>query len=158
CEEVRARHGVTVLAVPPVAGTVAIYDAYTDARDSLGLARKVLRGNERVASLEDLRIYRVLEGRVEDRRRYLRSTLGPVLELKESRCRLLLDSLEAWYAAEGSVDEAARTLFVHPNTLRYRLRRVEELTGLSLRAPAHQVRLDLALHLLRLEDDAPARA
>jgi sugar diacid utilization regulator len=153
CEEVRVEHGVTILAVPPVAGAVAIYDSYTDARDSLGLARRVLRGQERVASVEDLRIYRVLQGRLEDRRLFLRSTLGPVLDLKENRRQPLLESLEAWYLAQGRFDEAARRMFVHPNTLRYRLRRVEELTGLSLRTPHDQVRLDLALHLLRLQDD-----
>lgn len=153
CEEVRARHGVTILTVAPVAGAVVIYNSYTDARQSLGLARKVLRGQERVASVDDLRIYRVLEGRREDRLLFLRSTLGPVLDLKESRRLLLLESLETWFAASGSVEEAARRLFVHPNTLRYRLRRVEELTGLSLRSPHGQVRLDLALHVLRLADD-----
>lgn len=154
CEELRVKHGVTILAVPPVAGAVPIYQSYIDARDSLALARKVLQGQERVASVDDLRIYRLLQGRAEDRRMFVRNTLGPVLELKESRRRSLLDALEAWYAAEGNVDEAARKLFVHPNTLRYRLRRLEELTGLALRTPSHQVRLDLALHLLRL-DDAP---
>ena len=155
CEEIRVKHGVTVLAVPPVAGAVAIFESYMDARESLNLARKVLQGQERVASVDDLRIYRVLQGRTEDRRLFVRSTLGPVLELKERRRRLLVDALEAWFAAEGRVDDAARSLFVHPNTLRYRLRRLEDLTGLSLRTPSHQVRLDLALHLLRLQDDAP---
>jgi sugar diacid utilization regulator len=153
CEGLRAKHHVIILAVPPVAGAVAIYDAYTDARASLGLARQVLRGQERVASVDDLRVYRVLQGRLEDRRQFVRTTLGPILELKESRRRPLLDSIEAWYAAEGGIDEAAGRLFVHPNTLRYRLRRVEQLTGHSLRAPHHQLRLHLALHLLRLLDD-----
>ena len=155
CEDLRVRHGVTILAVPPVAGAVAIYQSYIDARDSLRLAGKVLQGQERVASVDDLQIYRVLQGRTEDRRLFVRGALGPVLDLKESRRRSLMDALDAWFLTDGSFEQAARRLFVHPNTLRYRLRRVEELTGLSLRVPSHQVRLDLALHLLRLDGDLP---
>ena len=77
------------------------------------------------------------------------------MDLTESRRRTLIESVETWFAAAGSVHEAARRLFVHPNTLRYRLRHVEKLTGLSLRTPRHQARLDLALHLILLEDDTP---
>ena len=153
CEEVGGKYDVAILVVPPIAGVVAIYDSYTDARESLGLARKVMRGQERVTSMEELRIYRLLQGDLGDRRLFLRSTLGPVLDLTESRRRPLIESLETWFAAAGSVDEAARRLFVHPNTLRYRLRHVEKLTGLSLRTPHHLARLDVALYLLRLGDD-----
>ena len=153
CDEVGIRHDVSVLVVPPIAGAVAILDSYTDARDSLPLARRVMRGQERVTRMDELRIYRVLEGGPQDRRLFVRSTLGPVLDLTESRRRPLIESLETWFAAAGSVHEAARRLFVHPNTLRYRLRHLETLTELSLRNPRHQARLDLALHLIRLEDD-----
>ena len=153
CEEVGRNHDVAILVVPPIAGVVAIFDSYADARDSLPLARRVMRGQERVTSIDALRVYRVLEGGPEDRRRFLRSTLGPVLDLTESRRLPLIESLETWFAAAGSIHEAARRLFVHPNTLRYRLRHLEKLTGLSLRNPHHQARLDLALHLMRLEQD-----
>jgi DNA-binding PucR family transcriptional regulator len=41
-------------------------------------------------------------------------------------------SLLAWFEALFDIRKAADTLFVHPNTLRYRLRRITELTGLDL--------------------------
>ncbi len=43
----------------------------------------------------------------------------------------LLDTVSAYVEQAGTVDGAARLLFVHPNTVRYRLRRVAELTGLT---------------------------
>ncbi len=76
----------------------------------------MLHGQERVASIDDLRIYRLLQGRPQDRRLFVRSTPGPVLALPDTRRRSVLDSLDAWYAAEGNVEDAARRLFVHPNT------------------------------------------
>jgi hypothetical protein len=45
----------------------------------------------------------------------------------------LLDSLRGWFAAGMHVGRAAEQLFVHPNTLRYRLSRFETVTGTDLR-------------------------
>ena len=42
----------------------------------------------------------------------------------------LLETLDAFFAAGGVLESAARALFVHPNTVRYRLRRIGEVTGL----------------------------
>jgi hypothetical protein len=48
---------------------------------------------------------------------------------------MLRESVRAWLANDRNVPEAAKDLGVHANTLRYRLRRVEEVTGLSLSDP-----------------------
>ncbi len=47
----------------------------------------------------------------------------------------LLETAAAYIEGAGSIDGAARLLFVHANTVRYRLRRVAELTGLSATDP-----------------------
>ncbi len=39
--------------------------------------------------------------------------------------------MTAYLEVSGSIEGAARALFVHPNTVRYRLRRVTELTGFT---------------------------
>jgi hypothetical protein len=51
------------------------------------------------------------------------------------------------FAASGSVPEVATALFVHPNTVTYRLRRVRDLTGLDVRVPAEAAVLVLAVAL-----------
>ena len=50
-----------------------------------------------------------------------------------------------WLACGGFVDTAAKTLFCHPNTVRYRLNRVAEHTGRSLTDPRAVTELILAL-------------
>ncbi|MFD0328565.1 PucR family transcriptional regulator [Streptacidiphilus monticola] len=59
----------------------------------------------------------------------------------------LAASVLAWLDAFGDVREAAQALHVHPNTLRYRLRRAEHLTGLDFTSPEQRV---LAMLQLRL--------
>jgi hypothetical protein len=60
------------------------------------------------------------------------------------------ETLAAYLESGASVEAAARLLFVHPNTVRYRLRRVVELTGQSPASPRDSYTLRLALTLGRL--------
>ncbi|WP_194927002.1 PucR family transcriptional regulator [Catenulispora pinisilvae] len=62
---------------------------------------------------------------------------------------ILLDTFGAWLDHSGSADEAARRLYVHPNTVRYRLRRLEERTGRTLSDPRHVAELSLAFEVER---------
>jgi len=62
----------------------------------------------------------------------------------------LVATLEALAAAGGSLEAAARALPVHVNTLRYRLKRVEDLCGVDPRSPRGSLTLRLAMILGRL--------
>ena len=62
----------------------------------------------------------------------------------------LLATVEAWLDAGGSATAAGQALFCHPNTVRYRLRRVEELTGRSVDVPRAAAELTVALQALRV--------
>ena len=57
----------------------------------------------------------------------------------------LLETLVAYLTADQNVNEAAEALHIHPNSLRYRLTRVEELLGRSVRSPATLADLYVAL-------------
>ncbi|WP_240977144.1 PucR family transcriptional regulator [Knoellia koreensis] len=59
----------------------------------------------------------------------------------------LLDTASAYLETGGGLEGTARVLFVHPNTVRYRLGRIAELTGYQLTDPhdAHTVRIALGL-------------
>ena len=68
----------------------------------------------------------------------------------------LLETLDAFFAAGGVLESAARALFVHPNTVRYRLRRIAEVTGFSPLTPRDAFALRVALTVGRLDPVAPA--
>jgi DNA-binding PucR family transcriptional regulator len=53
------------------------------------------------------------------------------------------------------LESAARALFIHPNTVRYRLRRVGDVTGLSPLLPREAYALRIALTVGRLDPSAP---
>ncbi|MDQ6688552.1 MAG: helix-turn-helix domain-containing protein [Actinomycetota bacterium] len=61
-----------------------------------------------------------------------------------------LATLEAYFGQGCSTEATGRALFVHPNTVRYRLRRAQEATGLSAGDPRESYALRVALTLGRL--------
>ncbi len=63
----------------------------------------------------------------------------------------LLATLTSYLDASGSIEGAARALFVHPNTVRYRLRRVSEITGFVPTEARGAFALRIALTLGRLD-------
>jgi hypothetical protein len=69
----------------------------------------------------------------------------------------LLETVAALLEQSASLEGAARHLYVHPNTVRYRLRRIAEVSGLTPTQPRDAFRLRVALTLGRLADrDEPA--
>jgi sugar diacid utilization regulator len=62
----------------------------------------------------------------------------------------VLETLEAYFAAGSSLEATGRALFVHPNTVRYRLRRIAEVTDLDPVEPRDAYTLRVALSLGRL--------
>ena len=64
----------------------------------------------------------------------------------------ILETVAAFLENGGSVETTARLLFIHPNTVRYRLRRVTDVTGYSPTEPRDSYTLRVALTLGRLAD------
>jgi DNA-binding PucR family transcriptional regulator len=65
----------------------------------------------------------------------------------------LYDTASAYLERTGSLEATARALFIHPNTVRYRLRRITDLTGLSPTDARGAFTLRVGLVLGRLASD-----
>ncbi|GIJ55812.1 PucR family transcriptional regulator [Virgisporangium aurantiacum] len=101
----------------------------------------------RPVSAADLLPERALAGDAEARRMLRQDVYGALVKAGGE----LLDTLDAFFAAGGVLEGAARALFVHPNTVRYRLRRVGEITGLAPLTPRDAFALRIALTIGRLD-------
>jgi hypothetical protein len=78
----------------------------------------------------------------------IRSTvLKGLSHLPSPERTILLDTFQAWLQAGGSANDTAAAIFCHPNTVRHRLRRIEELTGRSLSRPIDISELCLAFEV-----------
>ncbi|MEJ8281532.1 helix-turn-helix domain-containing protein [Pseudonocardia spirodelae] len=91
-------------------------------------------------------------------REIVRRHLGPVLDYDRRRRTRLADTLWHWFTAGELLAPAAEALSVHPNTVRQRLERVDDLLGGAWRTPEGRFHLHLALRLHRVSRDATADA
>lgn len=76
--------------------------------------------------------------------------VGPAAKLlahDRTRRTRLVPTVEAYFDAGGDMTEAARRLYLHRNTLRYRLTQVERICGMSLRSPLERLVLELEVRL-----------
>jgi purine catabolism regulator len=87
---------------------------------------------------------------------YCDSLLGPLVEHDQAHGSALLESLRAYIEANGRWAEAAAELKVHRHTLRYRMRKISELTGRDLGDAGDRLELWLALRAHQIRTPVPA--
>ncbi|MFE0188031.1 PucR family transcriptional regulator [Streptomyces sp. NPDC058989] len=75
--------------------------------------------------------------------------LHPLAQLTPHRANRITQTMLTWLECSNT-SEAARRLGVHPQTIRYRMRQIERLFGVSLRDPGNRFELELALRGMRL--------
>ncbi|MDQ3620692.1 MAG: helix-turn-helix domain-containing protein [Actinomycetota bacterium] len=138
----------------PHPGLEGIRQAYLEAREALEIGMALeLEGP--VYRFEDLILYHFLRVEPALVGRFIDQSLGPLLEYDQRRKGELIKTIEAYFAADGSVKMAGAALFAHPHTVSYRLKQVEKLTGWSLRDSEDKLRLQLALRAFRLARARP---
>jgi purine catabolism regulator len=132
-----------VVGLSAPAGPIAAAAAYKQAEQALSVARR--RGRSLVEH-EELAAGSVLPLLADDAVRAFADGLLRALHEHDATGRGdLVASLRAWLSRHGQWDAAAADLGVHRHTLRYRMRRVEEILGRSLDDPDVRMELWLAL-------------
>jgi purine catabolism regulator len=76
--------------------------------------------------------------------------LGPLEEYDRRRHLGLIDTLEAYLEADGQISLAAKSLNIHRNSMIYRVKRLQEISGYNLSSYADLFQLQLALALRKL--------
>jgi purine catabolism regulator len=128
----------------PYSGTEGVRASYLEARSLVDYD-----SGERVARYEDVLLPRVLLGDRRARKSFLQQLLAP---LESRRGGAALRAATLAYAESGfRFRRTAERLGIHPNTLRYRLERAREATGLSFEDPDVRFRLQLAVRLIGLD-------
>jgi purine catabolism regulator len=76
--------------------------------------------------------------------------LGPLLDYDSKE--QLIQTLESYFKHNGNLSQAADALFIHRNTLIYRMERIAEITGVDLDKTETRLAVQLALHIHRMGD------
>jgi PucR C-terminal helix-turn-helix domain/GGDEF-like domain len=127
------------------------FDELTDTAQALRFARVALNTrsstNGGVTVFDDSVLAVAAVSAPEVTKKVATVILGQFDDLSGEEKDVLFDTFRAWRANKGSVANAAARLHVHPNTVRYRLRRIEARTGRSLAVPDELAELCLAFEI-----------
>ena len=108
----------------------------------------------RLLSFEDTGAYRLLLPAMSDDpaelERFYSDTVAPLIAYDEQYGTELVTTLECFLANDGSMVATNKQLFTHRHTIRYRLERVKELTGLDVNSTDGRERLSLGLKAMRV--------
>jgi len=127
----------------------APYTRLADTPHALHLARLVLGtvpdGTADIKQFDESPMGALLAASPDTARELSKSVLGGLIELPEEDTKTLLLTLSTWFESAGSITEAAKRLYLHPNTVRYRLRRIQSETQRSLEDPRDVAEIRTAL-------------
>jgi DNA-binding PucR family transcriptional regulator len=145
--ELAARFGEVRAAASRASSTHALRLSFHEARCALEAVRLANGRAPEVATYEDLGAFQLLLSLQDDDAliSYCRGVLGPVEQGEGDYGDELLRSLDVFIEHNGHWEKAATALYCHRHTLRYRIRRIEQLTGRDLSNARDRIEFWLAL-------------
>ncbi len=156
-ERLASPGSVSVGAGGPHRGPAGAQTAMLEAEHALAVGR-ALHGEGGTTHFEELGPYCFVLGRPQSEiRGFCERVLGP-LATDPDRYEELARTLEEYLRSHGSLNAVARTLFLHRNTVRQRLRRIAEITGADLSDADARLALHLAMLGRRALDQLEAGA
>jgi purine catabolism regulator len=122
--------------------------SFRQAGQALEMARRL--GNPTPLYFPDLSVYRLLL-QIEhnpELMAFQEAILGPLLAYEGGE--EFIRTLEAFFNNNGNLSQTAESLFIHRNTLLYRMERIAEISGLDLDNPETRLAVQLALRIHRM--------
>lgn len=124
-----------------------LYRSYQEAKTALEIGRS-LNGEGTLALFRDLGVFRLLYTQGDQElQEFWDETVGTLVAHDVQHGGDLIATLRTYLDCDGDLSETAGRLFVHPNTLRYRLDKIREITGKDVRLTEDRVNLYVALRV-----------
>jgi purine catabolism regulator len=145
--ELARRFGDVHAAASRPTATHSLRMAFHEARCALEAVRLRNGSGPEVATYEDLGAFQLLLSLQDEDalNSYCRSVLGPIEQGEGDYGDELVRSLDVFIEHNGHWEKAANALFCHRHTLRYRIRRIEQLTGRDFSNARDRIEFWLAL-------------
>lgn len=134
----------------PVDALIGLRDSYREARQALSMARRLAEPNP--LYFGELNVYRLLFQleHSPELATFCQEIIGKLIAYDRTQGTDLVETLTAYFGHKSNLSRTAEALFVHRNTLIYRMERIREISGLDLDNPETRLSIQLALRAHRL--------
>jgi DNA-binding PucR family transcriptional regulator len=115
------------------------------------------RFENKILSYTDLGVQRlILQNSEDELKDFIQEVLGPLMDYDHTRKGDLLTTLFVFLESNQNAKVAAETLHVHPNTLNYRIKRIEEILSIDLTDSKQLLNVHLAISVYQYIKDISA--
>lgn len=126
---------------------------YNEALQAMQLGKRL--NLDHIVEFNSLGVYRLL-GQLEELgqvKEFTQQVIGPLVQYDKQHRSSLVQTIDAYFEHHGNISQTAETLYIHRNTLLYRLERIQELTEHDLNQSNMRLALHLALKIWQLRSD-----
>ncbi|MEA4884167.1 MAG: helix-turn-helix domain-containing protein [Clostridia bacterium] len=123
--------------------------SYQEAKKAIALVGSILPGTS-VAHFDDLGVYRVISkcGDRSELDKFVREKLGTLIDYDRKHGSQLIETLRMYFDNGSSPGQTAKRLYVHVNTVKHRIMRISEITGMDFGSTDDQLVAYVALKIL----------
>lgn len=139
----------------PAPGVHGLDRSHREAKRALEVARNI-EGDDAERHIGDVGSYAVLAASstatADDQDLFVRRYLEPLMDYDRIHNAGYVETLQTYFESVGNVQRTADKLFLHLSTVRYRLKRIEEIAAIDLREEEDRLCMQLALRIVRFAD------
>jgi purine catabolism regulator len=135
----------------PCESVLDLKRSFLEAVEAIRMARKIALPHA-VAHFEDFVVYHLLDSinNRQELERFFNNTVGKLVEYDANNNTDLVNTLEHFFACRGNMSAAAEKLFIHRNTMMYRLDKIKSILNVDLEDAEELLELHLGLRAMRL--------
>jgi purine catabolism regulator len=135
----------------PCQTVLDLKQSFLEALEAIRMARKIACSH-RIAHFEDFMVYHLLDtisdqGELEN---FFHNTVGKLVQYDQDNNTDFVKTLEVFFTCKGNVSDAAKQLFIHRNTMMYRLDRIKSILSVDLEDAEQLLELNLGLKAMRV--------
>ncbi|WP_368490023.1 PucR family transcriptional regulator [Clostridium sp. BJN0013] len=134
-------------------GIGSFWTKLEELKDSVNKAQNALKilggGKNKICNYKDMGMYRLLFDldKKDEMKRLLEEILGELIEYDNKNSTSLVETLQVYINENCNLIQSAEELFIHKNTLKYRIKRIEEILNCNLRNMEHLFKFDMAFKI-----------
>lgn len=127
-----------------------LWKSYKESKRAIEYQKNCPTG--KVVHYDDLGIYRILsfEGLQTELKQFYEEMLDPLVKYDKEKGTELIRTLKKYFECEGNLKEMSDELFIHYNTVVYRLQRIKDITGNNFEDYNDRLNLQIALKILEI--------
>jgi purine catabolism regulator len=132
-------------------GVKGLRKSFYQAEQAIKLQNQVIK-SRKILLYDDLGVYRLLGQLAEGKELsdFYEDTVGKLVKYDENHDLKLVETLKAYFQQNENLKETSQSLFIHVNTLKYRIQKISSITGYPLNHSDGKMMLHLGLKIYEM--------